>query len=180
MTRHPQIPILVRHLLRQTSKPLVIDADAISVFARQAHWFEKANGPIVLTPHPGELARLLGQDAGDIQADRYAAAASAAKTTDATVVLKGAGTIVAQHGKPTALNVTGNPGMATGGSGDVLSGLLVGLLAQGLDPYDAARAAVYLHGRAGDMVAWRASQAGLAAGDLIEELPYVFRELSFR
>jgi ADP-dependent NAD(P)H-hydrate dehydratase / NAD(P)H-hydrate epimerase len=105
---------------------------------------------------------------------------AAAKSTRATVVLKGAGTIVAQEGKPLGVNMTGNPGMATGGSGDVLAGLLTGLLGQKIASYDAARAAVWIHGRAGDMAAWRKSQAGIVAGDIIDEIPYVFRDLTLR
>jgi NAD(P)H-hydrate epimerase len=115
-----------------------------------------------------------------IQQHRVGMAEAAAKYTGATVVLKGAGTVVAAPDRPNAINLTGNPGMATGGSGDVLAGLLAGLVAQGLSPYDAACAAVYMHGRAGDLLAWRKSQAGLAASDLIEEIPYVYRDLTLR
>ena len=91
-----------------------------------------------------------------------------------------AGTLVAQNDFPLAVNLTGNPGMATGGAGDVLAGLLTALLGQGLKPYDAARLAVFLHGRSGDHIAWRKSQAGLTAGDLVEEIPYAFRDLAIR
>ena len=96
------------------------------------------------------------------------------------MVLKGGGTIVAEKGRSSTVNLTGNPGMATGGMGDVLGGMMAALLAQGLSTYDAAQVAVYLHGRAGDRVAWRGSQAGLTAGDVIDELAWVFREVCGR
>jgi NAD(P)H-hydrate repair Nnr-like enzyme with NAD(P)H-hydrate dehydratase domain len=123
---------------------------------------------------------LFSQPVEIVQKVRCGVALESARFTRATVVLKGAGTVVAQEGKPLGINMTGNPGMATGGAGDVLAGMLTGLLGQKLQPYDAARVAVYLHGRAGDMVAWRKSQAALVAGDLIEEIPFVFRDLTLR
>ncbi|OQW97246.1 MAG: NAD(P)H-hydrate dehydratase, partial [Verrucomicrobia bacterium A1] len=180
LTRHDASLTLVRHIIRDCKAPLVLDADAITVLEGQPHWVEKAGCPVVITPHPGELSRLFAQDIEQIQNDRCGVALAAAKFTRATVILKGAGTVVAQDGRPLSINMTGNPGMATAGSGDVLAGLLAGLLGQKLEPFDAARAAVYLHGRAGDMAAWRKSQAGIVAGDLIEELPYVFRDVTLR
>ena len=178
--RNENIRTLVRQVVRDCTVPLVLDADALAVLAGQAHWLDKARAPVVITPHPGEFAMLMAQRIQDVQQDRQGVALAAARFTRSTVVLKGAGTIVAQDGKPIAVNLTGNPGMATGGAGDVLAGMLVALLAQGLAPYDAARAAVYLHGQAGDFMAWRKSQIGLIAGDIIEEIPYVFRSVSVR
>ncbi|HPG00194.1 MAG TPA: NAD(P)H-hydrate dehydratase [Kiritimatiellia bacterium] len=180
LTRGDDSRELVQQILAECRVPLVLDADAISVLPGRPELIKKANCPVVITPHPGELATLLAKKAVDIQEDRYASAGTAVEATGATVVLKGAGTIVAQEGRAPHINLTGNPGMATGGSGDVLAGLLVGFLGQKLKPFDVARAAVYLHGRAGDMVAWRKSQAGLVAGDLIDELPYVFRDVALR
>jgi len=180
MTRHNETLLIVRELLRDSTVPLVLDADALAVFENQPGWLAKARAPLVITPHPGEMALLFGQTISEVQQHRAGMAIAAAKFTGCTVVLKGAGTVVAQKGRAVAINLTGNPGMATGGMGDVLAGLLAGLLAQGFEPYDAARAAVYIHGRAGDMVAWRKSQAGLAATDLVEEIPYVFRDFSLR
>lgn len=176
----PSSRALVEQLLANTEKPVVMDADAINVCHGRPNVIRDAKGAVVLTPHPGEMARLLDAPIADVQADRAGAAARAVKATGAVVVLKGAGTLVAAKGRPTHVNLTGNPGMATGGTGDVLGGLLAGLLAQGLDPFDAARVAVYLHGRAGDNAAWRSSQAGLVAGDLVEEIPNVFRDVSPR
>ena len=126
------------------------------------------------------MARLFSQEKEGVQKDRCGVALAAARFTHSTVVLKGAGTVVAQESKPLSITMTGNRGMATGGSGDVLAGMIVSLLGQKLQAYDAARVAVYLHGRAGDMVVCRKSQAGLVAGDLIDEIPYVFRDLTLR
>ena len=180
LTRGDSSLRLVQAVLRDCRVPLVVDADAISVLAGCARDLSKAKCPVVITPHPGEFGALFARRVEEVQKDRCGAARAAAEETRCTVVLKGAGTVVAQQGKPTAINLTGNPGMATGGSGDVLGGLLVSLLAQGIEPYDAARAAVYLHGRAGDLVAWRRSQMGLTAGDLIRELPFVLRDVALR
>ena len=180
LTRGEDSCALVKELLAECKVPMVLDADAISVLQGQASLLAQASAPVVLTPHPGELATLMTRDTAGIQVDRCAAAASAAKATKAVIVLKGAGTVVVAPDGVPHINLTGNPGMATGGSGDVLAGLLTGFLGQKLGPFDAARSAVYLHGRAGDMVAWRKSQAGLVAGDVIDELPYVFRDVALR
>jgi NAD(P)H-hydrate epimerase len=172
--------ILVERLLAESPCPLVLDADALNVCVGKVAEIRRAAGPVVLTPHPGELARLLGCGAADIQADRFRWARAAVGDTNAVVVLKGAGTLVAAPDVPLQVNLTGNPGMATGGTGDVLAGILGGFVAQGFRPFDAACAAVYIHGRAGDNVAWRTSQASLTAGDLIEELASVCREVTAR
>lgn len=180
MTKHRETRLLVGKILEERRGPLVIDADALNVFAKSASQFTGASCPLILTPHPGELARLMGCSTADIQADRFGKARAASENTGATVILKGAGTIVAGKGRPLNINMTGNPGMATGGMGDVLAGLVAGLAAQGLPPFDAARAGVYLHGRAADNVAWHSSQAGMTAGDVVDELPVAFRELTAR
>ena len=180
MTQHEQTRILVERILNECRKPLIIDADALSICAGGNEIGKAAHCPIVLTPHPGELARLMGNQASDIQADRFKWARKAADETHAVVVLKGAGTIVAGEGHPLNINLTGNPGMAAGGMGDVLGGLIAGMAAQNIAPFDAARIGVYLHGKAADRVAWRGSQASMIAGDVIEALPLVFRELAAR
>ncbi|HDL77655.1 MAG TPA: NAD(P)H-hydrate dehydratase, partial [Lentisphaerae bacterium] len=163
------------NIIRDLRIPAVVDADAISVMAGQPHWFDRAQAPVVMTPHPGELARLLSEDIEAIQADRPGAAVRAAELTDATVVLKGAGTIVARSGRTPFINLGGNPGMATGGSGDVLAGLLAGFLAQGKPAFEAACAAVFLHSKAGDIAAWKYSQAAMTAMDICEQLPASFK-----
>ena len=180
LARHPDIRALVLEVLKGSPVPLVLDADALHVLGPDLAQLIEAQAPVIITPHPGEMAGLLGCDIADVQADRLATAQRAAARSRAVVVLKGAGTVVAQTGKPTQINVTGNPGMATGGAGDVLAGLMAGLLAQGLQPYDAARAAVYVHGRAGDLAAWRHCQMAVNAGDVVDELPFAFRDLTLR
>ena len=173
-------PELVQKLLHGCTVPLVIDADALNACAGCADPIREARCPRVITPHPGEMGRLLGCSTADVQADRLPVAKRAAAATGSVTVLKGAGTIIATPEGRVAVNMTGNPGMATGGMGDVLGGLLAGLLAQGMAPFDAARSAVYLHGRAGDDAAWRVSQPGLTAGDVIRELLNVFLDLAGR
>lgn len=177
MTRHAETGALVRMILAETKAPLALDADALNVFEGQIGELAKRNCPLVITPHPGEMARLLGRDTAEVQAHRFETVREAAARSRAVAILKGAGTLVAEAGQPLAINMTGNPGMASGGMGDVLAGLLGGLLAQGLKPFDAARAAVFLHGRAGDHAADEKSEPGIIAGDLVLELPYAFQDI---
>jgi len=184
----------IRRLVREVELPLVLDADGLNAFAGRAAEIAvraREGRETVLTPHPGEMGRLLGISTAEVQADRIAAVRRAAAETGAVVVLKGHLTLVAIPGEPgekgeaeVHVNPTGNPAMATGGTGDVLTGLLAGLLAQGLTAGDAARLGVYLHGLAGDLVAARLggpgsqNPRGLAAGDLVEALPLAFRALA--
>ncbi len=155
---------LLRTVLRVSARPIVLDADALNLLAPLRGTLPVA-APVVLTPHPGEAARLLGSSTTAVQADRPAAALELARRSGQIAVLKGAGTVVTD-GRRLYKNRTGNPGMATGGSGDVLAGLLGALLAQGMAPFDAACLAVHVHGRAGDRVAARLGQMGLCADDL--------------
>jgi len=166
----------IRRIVLECPLPLVLDADGLNVFAGRAADLAARRAETILTPHPGELGRLLGISTAQIQEDRVAAARGAAEETGAIVVLKGHLTLVAS-GTAVFVNPTGNPGMATGGSGDVLTGLIAGLIAQGLDALDATVLAVYLHGLAGDLVAGRLGEMALAAGDLIEILPAAFAAL---
>lgn len=178
--RDPEARRLVARLLRETPCPLVLDADALAMLEGKPEAPRGCAQPVVLTPHPGELARLLGRSVAEIQGDRLAAVREAAERTGAIVALKGAGTLVAQAGQPTWLNLNGNPGMACAGSGDVLAGLLAGLLAQGIDPLEATCAAVWLHGNAGDHAALRLTQPALKAGDIADALPDAFRVATIR
>lgn len=150
----------------ESALPMVVDADALYWLAREPlrrnHW--------ILSPHPGEAARLLNVTAGDIQADRWQAVRELQKRYGGVVILKGAGTLVCNGHDPVALCDSGNPGMAAGGMGDVLTGVIAGLLAQGLNPWQAALAGVYLHGRAGDAAAARDGERGMMAGDLMGPL----------
>jgi NAD(P)H-hydrate epimerase len=131
------------------------------------------HGPVVITPHPGEFARLLDCDIAAVQADRKRLAARFAEAHHAIVVLKGQGTVVTD-GRRIAVNETGNPGMATGGTGDVLAGLVAALLGQGLEPFAAARLAVHLHGLAGDLGRADKGETSLIATDLLDYLPRAF------
>jgi len=166
----------IRRIVLESSLPLVLDADGINAFAGKAVDLAGRRAETILTPHPGELGRLLGISTAQIQEDRIAAARGAAEETGAIVILKGHMTLVAS-GTAVFVNPTGNPGMATGGTGDVLTGLIAGLLAQGIDALDAAVLGVYLHGLAGDLAASRLGEMTLAANDLIEILPAALAEL---
>lgn len=167
----------IRRIAGEVALPLVLDADGINAFAGRAADLAGRSAETVLTPHPGELGRLLGISTSEVQEDRIAAARRASVEAEAVVVLKGHRTLVATPGGEVHVNPTGNPGMASGGTGDVLTGLIAGLLAQGLGALDAARLGVYLHGLAGDLAAARTGEAALAAGDLLTYLPAAFQEL---
>jgi NAD(P)H-hydrate epimerase len=166
----------VRAFLPKCPVPVVVDAEGLNALA-PSHKVAGATALLrretgtVVTPHPGEMARLLGLEVAEIQRRRLESAASFAKGTGATVVLKGQRTVVSQPGGPAAVNPTGNPGMATGGMGDALAGIIGALLARGRDPWTAATAGVYLHGLAGDRARAASGSEGLLAGDLIEALP---------
>ncbi|MEZ6058216.1 MAG: NAD(P)H-hydrate dehydratase [Planctomycetaceae bacterium] len=156
---------IVRRLLFDTSVPLVIDAEGLNLLIGQTDWLRQRAGTCVITPHPGEFARLTGEFPSDDVDRRVKMATDFARETGVTVVLKGAGTIVAAEDE-WSQNETGNSGMATGGSGDVLTGLIAALLAQGMSPMSGARLGVWLHGRAGDLAAAELSEPGLIASDL--------------
>jgi NAD(P)H-hydrate epimerase len=161
---------LTEALLQSQAKRIILDADALNVFEGRAEALRETEAELVLTPHPGEAARLLGCEAREVQSDREAALLKLVERTGATVVLKGAGTLVGAPRHGIHRIQAGNPGMATGGSGDVLAGLLTGLWAQGMAAFDAARLAVWRHATAGDLAAWRGSETTLLAGDIIDAL----------
>lgn len=145
---------------------------------RDSTGFARGGGaPLVLTPHPGEAARLLGTSVTSIQADRLGAARRLAASSGAIVVLKGHRTVVAAPSGQAAINASGNPGMATAGSGDVLTGIAGALLARGLEPREACRIAVFVHGDAGDRAAREKGQEGMIAADLLDRLPDAFAGL---
>lgn len=175
LSREPETAVLVRRLVARVEKPIVLDADGINALADAAVILEGAHAPAVLTPHPGEMARLMGVAAEKIQSRRAHFAEAAAKRFKATIVLKGARSIIADAGRPLTINPTGNPGMATGGTGDVLTGMVAALIAQGLLPFEAAAAATYLHGLAGDIAASRLGEASMVAGDVLAALPEAVR-----
>ncbi|HUP22098.1 MAG TPA: NAD(P)H-hydrate dehydratase [Thermoanaerobaculia bacterium] len=170
-----EITVLVRDLVLGARVPTVLDADGLHPFAGRLEELAAREGDLVLTPHPGELARLLGVTTGEVQGDRLAAAREAAARSRAVVVLKGHQSLVAEPDGEVAINHTGNPGLATGGTGDVLTGVVGALLAQGLDPATAARLGVFVHGLAGDLVAADLGERSLSASDVAESLPAGFR-----
>ena len=153
--------------------PLVLDADGINAFAGAAQRLEFAEGPRVLTPHPGEAARLLGCSPAEVVADREGAAVRIARETNAVVLLKGAATIVTDAER-IYVNRTGNSGLATAGSGDVLTGVISSLLAQGVPAFEAAVLGAHLHGRAGDLAARDLGERGMIASDVLDRLPAAF------
>jgi NAD(P)H-hydrate epimerase len=148
----------------------VVDADALNALAEQADAIAKPAHPRVLTPHPGEFARLSGLTSAEVQRDRQRLAVAFAARQQVVLVLKGHETVVSD-GRRLYVNPTGNPGMATGGTGDVLTGLVAALLGQRMQPFEAAQLAVYLHGLAGDLAAAELGQTALMASDLLEWLP---------
>jgi len=172
--------LLVRRLLGEVALPVVLDADGLNCLAGRTDALAACRGPIIITPHPGELARLTGMDQAGITADPWKAARRTADARRVTVVLKGAYTSIALPEGDLFVNIMGNAGMASGGVGDVLSGVLGALLAQGLAPGAAARLGVLLHALAGDIVAAEGDPASLIATDLVQALPAAFRWLRHR
>ncbi len=166
----------VREIVRHVRCPLVLDADGLNALAGHGEVLQQAAVPAVLTPHPGELARLTGKAPAAINADRLAAARDAAESLGAVVVLKGPGTVVAFPDGEAFINSTGNAALATGGTGDVLTGVIAALIAQGLTSREAAVAGVFLHGLAGELAA-RGGLIGMAAGDLLPALPAAIASL---
>lgn len=162
-------------VLVQADLPVVLDADGINALTKlRVDVLKRRQAPTVLTPHPGEFARLLKCSTEDVQANREELAAKFALEHSVILVLKGNQTIVTD-GERLYRNNTGNPGMATGGSGDVLTGLIAALIAQGMTPFDAAQLGVHIHGKAGDLAAEAKGQVGMIASDLIEFLPQALR-----
>jgi NAD(P)H-hydrate epimerase len=165
----------VRELVRNVRKPIVLDADGLNAMVGHTRLFHDRDKPLVLTPHPGEMARLIEEDTAIVQSDRVAVAAGAAAQWGAVVVLKGAGTVIAEPGGSIRINTTGNPGMSTAGMGDVLTGCIASFIAQGVDSFDAAALGTYYHGYAADLVSSLDGMIGMTAGDVIRHLPLALR-----
>ncbi|MBI3087797.1 MAG: NAD(P)H-hydrate dehydratase [Candidatus Omnitrophica bacterium] len=176
LSQESQTKQLVRQLLPRVTKPCVVDADGLNALADEPQALKRLTTPLILTPHPGEMARLIRQSAADVQRDRERTAKSFAEQYRAVVVLKGHRTVVANVDGELYVNDTGNPGMASGGMGDVLTGVIAGLLGQKLSLFDAARLGVYLHGLAGDLAAAECGQVGLIASDLLARIPLAIRQ----
>jgi len=179
----PSTRELVIELLRRRPCPTVLDADGLNAVASSAAgtelaWLGLPALPLVLTPHPGEAARLLGTDTAEIQSDRLGAARRLSGSSNAVVVLKGHRSVIAAPDGRASINSSGNPGMAGAGSGDVLTGMIGALLARGLDPLSAARLAVFAHGDAGDRAADRLGVEGMIASDVIDRIPAALAALA--
>jgi hydroxyethylthiazole kinase-like uncharacterized protein yjeF len=165
-------------LLAREGPTMVVDGGGLTLLSKAGEWWKNVKRPLVLTPHPGEFARLMSADAGDSDEMRLASARKAAARFEQVLVLKGARTVVAAPGGQSAVSKFANAAMATAGTGDVLGGTIGSLLAQSLEPFDAARLGVYLHGRAGEIVSERIGDAGLLASDLTSMLPIARRDLA--
>jgi ADP-dependent NAD(P)H-hydrate dehydratase / NAD(P)H-hydrate epimerase len=169
---------LVQRLVRNADLPMVVDADGLNALEGRLDALRKNPGKFILTPHPGEMARLAGRSTAAVQKDRMETARNFAAENGVVLILKGARSVVAGPDGQIYINPTGNPGMASGGMGDVLTGMLGGFLAQGFAPLDAARFGVYLHGLAGDLVAHQKGERGILATDLIEATPGLLKALA--
>ncbi len=168
---NPETTALVREIAAGCDLPMVIDADGLNALAEEPGLLEKLDGTKILTPHPGEMARLTGTKGPDVQLDRTGTAARFAERYKCCLVLKGARTLIAGSADRTYVNPTGSPALSSGGSGDVLTGMISGLLARGLPAVRAAIAGVYLHGLAGELLAEKMGEVGVLAGDILDVIP---------
>jgi hydroxyethylthiazole kinase-like uncharacterized protein yjeF len=176
LSTHPETVELVQSLMKYLDRPSVLDADALNALAGRASLLTECKTPPILTPHPGEMARLeVDATTQSVNADRIGTARRFARERGVFVVLKGARTVIARPDGLVAICPTGNPGMATAGTGDVLTGMIVGLLAQRVPAWEAACAATYFHGSAGDLASQHLGQPGMLAGDLIAQIPYALQ-----
>ncbi len=176
--RQGKVDEIIDLVLKQLKRPVVLDADALNALASlSGDALKRREAPTILTPHPGEFGRLLKVPTSEVQAHRQELALKFATEQNVVLVLKGHETIVTD-GQRLYINATGNPGMATGGAGDVLTGLIAALVAQGLAPFDAAQLGVFLHGKAGDLAALQKGQVSLIASDLVDFLPAAFRSMN--
>ena len=169
---------LVRILVGRLNKPMVIDADGINACVGHADILKSAKAKIVLTPHPGEMSRLIGKDVSEIQQNRKDIALKFAAEYNIVLVLKGRQTVVADPSGDVYVNETGNEGMATGGTGDILTGMIASFIGQGVEPFIAAVLGVYYHGMAGDLAMKEKGALSLLATDLLNKLPEVLKMLA--
>lgn len=180
LSRHHDTKGMLARLLPRLSVPTVFDADALNIIAQDNHSWRLPEVPVVITPHPGEMARLLGMSISQVQASRVEMARKAAGIYGAHVILKGHRTIICSPEGEIYINSNGNPGMATGGSGDVLSGIVGAFLARGMDAMDACNAAVYMHGFAADLAVAQIGEESLLPRDIINHIPTAFHQLPDR
>jgi ADP-dependent NAD(P)H-hydrate dehydratase / NAD(P)H-hydrate epimerase len=176
--RDGETALFVRELVRACPIPLIVDADGLNAFEGRAEELgDRATGSAVLTPHLGEASRLLGRPAEELAADRIGSARSLATRTGTTVLLKGSRTVISSPAGEVRINVTGGPALATGGTGDVLTGVVSALLSRGLPPLDSASAGAFLHGVAGRLAA-RSRGEGTTASDVLTRIPRARAEIS--
>ena len=175
LSQHPGTQAFILVFVHRCPAPILIDADGLNALSRKPNALLARTTPCVLTPHPGEMARLVGMKTAEVQADREGVARDVASRYNCTVVLKGYRTVVADPSGEVCVNPRGNSGLAKGGTGDVLSGIIGGLMAQGLAPYPAALLGVYLHGLAGDIAAREKTQRGMTATDVVQCLPAAWK-----
>lgn len=178
ISQNKETQTLVRNLVGKISKPIILDADGINAFAGNPVLFKSVKAPLVLTPHSGEMARLINKDPKEIDGDRKGLALEFANEYNTVLVLKGHETVVAGPGGEVYINRTGNAGMASGGMGDVLTGMIASFIGQGIDPFSSAVLGVHYHGFAGDMAAREKGHLGLLATDLLQKLPDVLKALA--
>lgn len=178
ISREEDTERFVHRFMEKTELPAVVDADGLNALADNLGVLEARTAPTVLTPHPGEMSRLIGRPTSDVQHDRQGCALAFAKDRNVVLVLKGAGTVIASPDGDVAVNNTGGTGLACGGTGDVLTGLIGGLLAQGVAPWDSAVVGVYLHGLAGDLAAEERTERGMVAGDVVRALPAAWKHVT--
>jgi NAD(P)H-hydrate epimerase len=169
---------VVLELIEHCRCPIVLDADGVNGLIDNLDVLARAQAPVILTPHPGEMGRLLGRSGAEIQNERLAITESFCKNYNVTLVLKGARSLINSADGRLAINSSGNPGLASGGTGDVLTGLVAGFLAQRLSPFEAACLGVYCHGKAADRLALRWGERGMLATDLLQEIPLVLKSLA--
>jgi len=177
LSRQGRVATLVEALVREVQAPLVLDADGLNAVAGRPRLLSDRTAPLVLTPHPGEMARLLELEIAEVQADRLGLARDAAERFAAVVVLKGAATVIADPDGAAWINPFANPGMASGGMGDVLTGVIAALLAGDADPLGAAVAGVYVHSLAGEIAAEQMGPQGFLALDVAARLPAAYKRL---
>jgi NAD(P)H-hydrate epimerase len=177
LSRHATTQKLIRKILQETDLPVVIDADCLNALKGHLRVLDACRGRSVLTPHPGEFTRIFGGKLNDSDALRKKRASEVAKKHGVVIVLKGHHTVVASPERDLHINTTGNPGMATAGSGDVLTGVIAALLGQGRSCFEAACLGAHVHGLAGDMAAKKIGQISLTAGDILRFLPDAFKTL---
>jgi NAD(P)H-hydrate epimerase len=178
LSRQPETALLVQALIGAVSLPMVVDADGLNAISGNVSVLgQRAASVMVLTPHPGEMARLTGLSIAEVEADRIGVSVKFAMLHKVYLVLKGARTIIASPEGEVAINGSGNPGMASGGMGDVLAGIVASLIGQGYAPFDACRLAVFIHGYSADLIAREKGEIGISATDVAENLPFAFNSL---